>query len=117
MTSLRSARVTWTPTGEQLLPSTIGPVTDEIARLRADREARVALAARALTGSLAGLGESLDQIADDAEHESIDIEALRRLADRTYEAALTALRQEIGQGTFLREEACVTGNRSSAPTR
>jgi hypothetical protein len=73
--------------------------------LRADRETRVALAARALTGSLAGLGESLDRIADDADHETIDVEALRRLADRAYESGLVALRQEIGQGTFLREEA------------
>ena len=58
------------------------PLLDEIARLRADREARVALAARALAGSLAGLGESLDRIADDADHEAIDVEALRRIADR-----------------------------------
>ena len=63
------------------------------------------LAARALTGSLAGLGESLDRIADDADHETIDVEALRRLADRAYDSGLVALRQEIGQGTFLREEA------------
>ena len=91
--------------GDLLIPSTIGPVMDEIARLRTDRAARVELAARALTGSLVGLGESLDRIADDADHETIDVEALRRLADRTYETALVALRQEIAQGTFLREEA------------
>ncbi len=91
--------------GDRLVPATIGPVLDEIARLRADRAARVELATRALTGSLAGLDESLDRIADDTNHETIDVEALRRLAARTYEAGLVALRQEIGQGTFLREEA------------
>jgi energy-coupling factor transporter ATP-binding protein EcfA2 len=91
--------------GDRLMVSTIAPVMDEIARLRADRAARVELAARALKGSLAGLGESLDRIADDADHEMIDVEALRRLAHRTYESGLVALRQEIGQGTFLREEA------------
>jgi energy-coupling factor transporter ATP-binding protein EcfA2 len=91
--------------GERLVAATIAPLLDEIVRLRADREARVALAARALTGSLAGLGESLDRIADDVDHETIDVEALRRLADRAYDSALVALRQEIGQGTFLREEA------------
>ncbi len=91
--------------GERLVTATIAPLLEEIARLRADREARVALAARALTGSLAGLGESLDRIADDADHETIDVEALRRLADRAYDSGLVALRQEIGQGTFLREEA------------
>ena len=91
--------------GDRLVAATIAPLLDEIARLRADREARLALATRALTGSLAGLGESLDRIADDADHETIDVEALRRLADRAYDSGLVALRQEIGQGTFLREEA------------
>ncbi len=91
--------------GDRLRRETIAPVLDEIDRLRADRQARLDLAMRALTGSLTGLGESLDQIADDAEHESIDIEALRRIADRSYESGLDALRQEIVRGTFLREEA------------
>jgi energy-coupling factor transporter ATP-binding protein EcfA2 len=93
------------PAGDRLERTTIGPVLDEIARLRADRQARLDLAARALAGSLTGLGESIDQIADDAEHESIDVEALRRLADRAYETSLDALRHEVGRGTFLREEA------------
>ena len=93
------------PAGDRLFAATIRPVLDEIARLRADREARVELAARALTGSLVGLGESLDRIADDADHEAIDVEALRRVTDRIYEGSLLALRQEIAEGTFLREEA------------
>jgi energy-coupling factor transporter ATP-binding protein EcfA2 len=92
-------------TADRLERATIIPVLEEIRRLRADRGARLDLATRALTGSLTGLGESLDQIADDAEHESIDTEALRRIADRSYEAGLDALRQDIGRGTFLREEA------------
>ncbi len=92
-------------TGDRLDPTTIGPVLDEIARLRADRQARLDLAMRALTGSLAGLGDSLDRIADDAEHEAIDTEALRRTAERSYENALAALRHEVGRGSFLREEA------------
>lgn len=91
--------------GDRLERNTIAPVLDEIGRLRADRQARLDLAMRALTGSLTGLGESLDHIADDAEHESIDTEALRRIADRSYEGGLDALRQEVVRGTFLREEA------------
>src|SRR4051794_99268 len=91
--------------GTSLLPHTIEPLHDEIARLRAAGDARRELASRALTGSLLGLGDSLDAIADDAEHEAIDVEALRRIADRAYEAGLTALQDEIGHGLFLREEA------------
>jgi hypothetical protein len=73
--------------------------------LRADRGARVALAARALSGSLAGLGQLLDEVADDCEHEAIDVEALHRVAHHSFERGLIALREEIGQGRFLREEA------------
>jgi hypothetical protein len=91
--------------GDRLAPGPIAPIADEIARLRSGREVRRALAARALAGSLVGLGDSLDQIADDAEHEAIDVEALRRAADRAYESHLQALREEIEQGSFLREEA------------
>jgi energy-coupling factor transporter ATP-binding protein EcfA2 len=93
------------PSGDRLDRAAVTPVLDEIARLRSDREARVALAARALTGSLAGLGETIDQIADDADHEAIDTEALRRIAERSYETGVAALRHEVERGTFLREEA------------
>ena len=93
------------PRGGRLIPSTISAISDEIGRLRADRSARVELAARALRGSLGGLAESLERLADDADHEAIDVEALRRFADRTYEHGLIALRQEVSQGSFLREEA------------
>jgi energy-coupling factor transporter ATP-binding protein EcfA2 len=91
--------------GDRLAPETIRPLDDEIQRLRAGREARRELAARALTGSLRGLGDSLDRIADDVEHEAIDVEALRRTADRAFEQGLTALQDEISHGRFLREEA------------
>jgi energy-coupling factor transporter ATP-binding protein EcfA2 len=91
--------------GDRLERAVIAPVLDEIARLRGDRDARLELAARALTGSLAGLGEALDTIADDVEHEAIDTEALRRTAERAYSGGLTSLRQELARGTFLREEA------------
>jgi hypothetical protein len=93
------------PAGDRLQRSAIAPVLDEIGRLRSDRDARLELAARALTGSLVGLGESLEQIADDADHESIDVEALRRIAERSYSSALDGLRHEVDRGTFLREEA------------
>jgi energy-coupling factor transporter ATP-binding protein EcfA2 len=90
---------------DRLQAAMIQPLQDEIARLRAGSEARRDMASRALAGSLAGLGESLDRIADDVDHEAIDVEALRRIADRAYEAGLTAVRAEISHGRFLREEA------------
>jgi energy-coupling factor transporter ATP-binding protein EcfA2 len=93
------------PDGDRLVPDTIKALKDEIARLRAGSDARRELAARALSGSLVGLRESIDRIADDADHEAIDVEALRRTADRAYETSLIALRDEISHGTFLREEA------------
>jgi hypothetical protein len=93
------------PDGDRLKPETIQPLDDEIGRLRAGADARRELAARALSGSLVGLGDSLDRIADDVEHEAIDVEALRRTADRAFEQGLTALQDEISHGRFLREEA------------
>jgi energy-coupling factor transporter ATP-binding protein EcfA2 len=93
------------PSGEELHRAAIASVTDEIARLREDVGARRSLAARALAGSLAGLYELLGRIADDAEHEAIDVEALRRTSVQAYETNLAELRQELGRGTFLREEA------------
>ena len=86
-------------------PGTIRPFEEEISRLRAGADARRELASRALAGSLAGLGGSLDRIADDVEHEAIDVEALRRTADRAYEQGLAALQEEISHGRFLRQEA------------
>ena len=85
--------------------TSVMPVLEEISRLRADRDARITLAVRALTGSLTGLGETIDEIADDADHEAIDTEALRRTAERAYESGVDALRHEVERGSFLREEA------------
>jgi len=93
------------PDGARLIADRIRPLHDEIVRLRAGRDARRELASRALTGSLVGLGDTIDRIADDAEHEAIDVEALRRTADRSFETSLDGLRDEISNATFLREEA------------
>ena len=89
----------------RLLPHTVHRLTDEIGRLRVDRDARIELAARALMGSLAGLGESVERVADDLDHEAIDVDSLRRVADRAFETGLADLQQEVRHGSFLREEA------------
>lgn len=80
------------------------PLRDRIHALARDRDARRALAARALAGSLAGLGPLLEQIADDIDHEAIDAEALRRLAADAFEVELRTLREDLGRGAFLRAE-------------
>jgi energy-coupling factor transporter ATP-binding protein EcfA2 len=90
---------------EALRAASITPITERIDHLREDRDARIELAARTLAGSLAGLGPLIDQIADDCEHEAIDVEALRRTAVTAYERELVGLRATLAQGTFLREEA------------
>ena len=91
--------------GEALLPDAVAPVMARIEHLRSNREARVELAARALAGSLAGLGPLVDQIADDAAHEAIDAAALHRVAATHYDRGLAAVREAMARGTFLREEA------------
>jgi len=93
------------PAREALVAASVELVTARIDHLRADREARIELAARALAGSLAGLGPLVDRIADDAAHEAIDAAAERRIAATNHERALAAVRDAISRGTFLREEA------------
>jgi energy-coupling factor transporter ATP-binding protein EcfA2 len=93
------------PAREALLAAAVAPVSARIDHLRADREARLELAARALAGSLAGLGPLIEQIADDAAHEAIDAAADRRVAATNYERGLTVVRDAVSHGTFLREEA------------
>jgi len=93
------------PEGEALVAAAVRPVLTRIAHLRADRDARIALAARALAGSLAGLGPLVDEIADDAAHEAIDAAAVRRIAVTYHDRALAAVREALSRGTFLRTEA------------
>ncbi|MBA2373313.1 MAG: GTPase domain-containing protein, partial [Chloroflexi bacterium] len=93
------------PEFEALRAGSIAPIAARIEHLRTDRDARIELAARALAGSMAGLGPLVEQIADDCEHEAIDVEALRRIATNAYERELVDLRSTLARGTFLREEA------------
>lgn len=93
------------PAREALRAASVAPVTARIDHLRADRQARLALAARALAGSLAGLGPLIEQVADDAAHEAIDAAADHRVAATHHDRGLAAVRDAVSQGTFLREEA------------
>jgi energy-coupling factor transporter ATP-binding protein EcfA2 len=90
---------------EALVAAAVAPVMARIEHLRSSREARIELAARALAGSLAGLGPLVDQVADDAAHEAIDAAALHRIAATQHDRGLVAVREAMARGTFLREEA------------
>lgn len=91
--------------GEALSATAVAPIAAVIRTLRDDRDARLALVARALAGALGGLSPLVEAIADDSAHESIDAAALRRTAAGAFERELVALRNALGSGGFLREEA------------
>ena len=93
------------PSREALDAAAVAAITARIEHLRADRPARLELAARALAGSLAGLGPLVEQVADDAAHEAIDAAAARRVAATHHDRGLAQVRDAVRHGTFLREEA------------
>jgi len=88
-----------------LTSEAVAPLRARIDALGRDRDARRALAARALAGSLAGLAPLLQRVADDADHEAIEADALRRTAQNAFETELASLRDDLARGTFLRAEA------------
>ncbi|HEX5827920.1 MAG TPA: GTPase [Candidatus Limnocylindrales bacterium] len=93
------------PAIDGLAAAAIAPLRARIDALGEDRDARRALAARALAGSLAGLAPLLQRVADDAEHEAIESDALRRTAQNAFETELGSLTDDLARGTFLRAEA------------
>lgn len=93
------------PSIDGLARNAVAVIRGRIDALGADRDARRALAARALAGSLAGLAPLVERVADDLEHEAIEADALRRFATHAFQSESTALRERIAGGTFLRAEA------------
>jgi hypothetical protein len=93
------------PATDGLATAALAPLRRRIDGLGADADARRRLASRSLMGSLAGLGPLLDRVADDAEHEAIEADAVVRVATTAFEQELGALRDDLFRGTFLRAEA------------
>src|SRR4029079_18622169 len=83
------------PRTPALAGDAIKPIRDVVDDLAADRDRRRALAARALAGSIAGLAPALDTLADDAEHEAIDVDALARTARDIFRGELRTLRDDL----------------------
>jgi len=93
------------PAIDGLTAAAVAEVRARIDALGADRDARRALAERALAGSLAGLAPLVERVADDIEHEAIEADALRRAATHAFDSELKSLREQLSGGTFLRAEA------------
>lgn len=80
------------------------PLLDRIDRLAAEGDERRRVAAAALSGALRGLATLIHRVADDIDHEAIDAEGLRRIAETSFAEELAALRQTLRSGILLRTE-------------
>ena len=82
----------------------IAPLTARIDTLTATSEERRRLAATALAGALRGLVPLVADVATDLEHEAVDSEALRRMAQAAYEEEFSKLSAALRSGVLLRAE-------------
>jgi energy-coupling factor transporter ATP-binding protein EcfA2 len=92
------------PPTESLDPDAVAPLLSRIDRLASDRDARRALAERALAGAVAGMDALVNEVADDLEHAAIDVDALRRSSATDHQQELERLLDRVGSGRVLREE-------------
>ncbi len=90
--------------GHALAAGAVAPVRARIDALAGDREARRALARRALAGALAGLVPLVASVAADLDRQADRATWLRHEAETAYGDELGALRGELRGGRFLREE-------------
>ncbi|MEP6693310.1 MAG: GTPase domain-containing protein [Chloroflexota bacterium] len=82
----------------------VRPLLDRIVRLASESEERRSVAAEALAGAVRGLAPLVHAVADDLEHQAIDAEALRRIAEISYAEELAALSRGLRGGVLLRTE-------------
>lgn len=82
----------------------LGPLLDLISRLAGRSDERRRVAAAALAAAVRGLSTLAHGVADDLEHEAIDAEALRRVAETSFADELAALSRALRSGALLRTE-------------
>jgi len=82
----------------------IAALTARIDTLTATGEERRRLAATALAGALRGLVPLVADVAADLEHEALDNEVLRRIAQTAYEEEFSKLSDALRSGVLLRAE-------------
>lgn len=92
------------PTAQSVSPEAIRALRARIEELASDREERRRLAAEALAGAIRGLAPLVGDIAGDLEREGAEAEALRTIAQQTYEAESQALTRALRSGVLLRGE-------------
>jgi energy-coupling factor transporter ATP-binding protein EcfA2 len=82
----------------------VQPLLDRIKQLASESAERRAVAVDSLAGAVRGLAPLVHNVADDLEHEAIDAEALRRIAETAYAEELAALSRTLRSGVLLRGE-------------
>jgi energy-coupling factor transporter ATP-binding protein EcfA2 len=82
----------------------VRPLVERIQQLANEGEERRRVALDALLGAIAGLASTVHAVADDLEHEAIDADALRRIAESSYATELAALSRTLRGGVLLRGE-------------
>jgi energy-coupling factor transporter ATP-binding protein EcfA2 len=92
------------PRAEGLSREALRPLLERVDELARDRDERIAVAAAALEGALAGLAPLANAVADDLDHEALDADALRRIATAAYEAELRELGRALRDRGVLRDE-------------
>ena len=87
-----------------LARETIRPLLERIEQLAFESDERRRVALDALAGAVSGLAPLANAVADDLEHEAIDTESLRRIAEMSYAEELGALSRTLRGGVMLRGE-------------
>lgn len=87
-----------------LTRESVRPLLDRIEQLAGESAERRQMALDALAGAIGGLTPLVHAVADDLEHEAIDTESLRRIAEGSYSDELAALTRDLRSGVLLRSE-------------
>ena len=92
------------PSVNGLARDKVRPLLDRIEQLASEKDERRAVAVDSLAGAVRGLAPLVHNVADDLEHEAIDAEALRRIAETSYADELAVLSRSLRSGVLLRGE-------------
>jgi energy-coupling factor transporter ATP-binding protein EcfA2 len=87
-----------------LAGESIRPLLDRITELASETAERRRMALDALAGAIGGLTPLVRAVADDLEHEAIDADSLRRIAEVSFADELAALSNALRSGVLLRSE-------------